>query len=135
MGVTISWYENLPDVVYYEFVTPWTWKDYEAAFKHELALAAQISGSGYHVIADLSKGIPIPRSAGFTVLIQTIQQSPPTFKAATIIGKSTLLNMMLILLNQIYPAARDQIIIVPTVEDAHTWIIEARQRDQLTTDS
>lgn len=126
MGITLSWDQELDNLLIYKFDGKWTWQEFLLCFEEELEFARNLNGQRYDVLADTLTSQPLPPGSGISHVYGVFKRYPDNWGKTAIVTKSRFLITMLTVGKKVHADARESFVLAQTLDEARELIREER---------
>lgn len=128
MPVTATWDSQIANVIYYEFSGKWSWQEFLQCFEHELEMAASLDGTGYDVLAVVTRGVTLPAGPGIAHVYGIFRRYPTNHGVTVVATDNPFIRSMFGVGFKVHPDARDTFFITDALENARSIICENRAK-------
>jgi hypothetical protein len=130
MAVEVFWDDTLEGLVYFKFISPWSWDEYIQVTTKELASERSKQALRYDVIGDLLESTGLPSGASTTHVAAMFRLSPPNVGLTIAVTNSSLIRILINVFVKIYPQRRAKLFAVSTVAEAYEHIRQDRMKQK-----
>lgn len=130
MGITLSWDDEVENLLIYKFDGKWTWGDFLQKFDEEVKIAETLNGQRYDVVADTLNSQPLPPGSGISHVYGVFKRYPQNWGKTIIVTQSRFLKMMVSVGQKVHADARDAFILGGSLEEARTIVLDLRLVEQ-----